>query len=325
MGNQKSFEMKSKYERGHYRVFRPNFDSNLGNYQLIMFTDNNNLFIQQDLNPGQYNEDIESTSFQSKIVRECKHISDFYFVTYADKFQKSYKMIYEYGKPIRKQIIKEKTIWKIIRQVIKAGVFLEDCCLHYPLLEKQYLLEKDGRYFKLLNPFCFPGFLKEVIQVYMSPKIEISRKKEYSKQSIRKNTFQFPFFIIGLITGESQNLLMRDLSHLQNNVNALINKPFSPAFLEFIYYLLQEKPVSFFEIEKYLKSLQIDFRNPSMTRRYRERNLLLQREVLFQPKMNLDTILYAPIDSFSLDNNSNQFMKINIKNEILREEVNSNH
>ncbi len=58
-------------------------------------------------------------------------------------------------------------------------VFLEKSNLHYPILSKKYLIRKEKKLFKLMNPYCFPDYLKEVLLVYMNPMKPVSKRKEY--------------------------------------------------------------------------------------------------------------------------------------------------
>jgi len=192
-------------------------------------------------------------------------------------------MVYEYGHSFKRELRKEKYIWYFIRQVVKAGIYLEDNCLHYPYLGKQYIVQKEQKHFKLVNPFCFPDFLKEVIKIYMSPREQISNRRKYSAECIRKNTFQLPFLIISVITGISEFDIKNDLNLLQNELIAIESQGFSTHLVEFLYHLLQDRPKKFYDIERFMESMGIDFKNPSSTKSYPNRNKILEYYVLQSP------------------------------------------
>lgn len=283
MGNNTSNQLKNKYERGHYQVHKVIDDTNLGSCEIIYFNGFNEPFLQKDLDPSEYNDDIESHSFQNKLNRQCKYICDFYFVTYDNHSPNHYKMVYEYGHSFKRELRKEKYIWYFIRQVVKAGIYLEDNCLHYPYLGKQYIVQKQQKHFKLVNPFCFPDFLKEVIKIYMSPREQISNRRRYSAECIQKNTFQLPFLIISAITGISEFDIKNDLNLLQNELISIENQGFSTHLVEFLYHLLQNRPKKFFDIERFMEGMGIDFKNPSSTKTYPNRNKILEYFVLQSP------------------------------------------
>ena len=283
MGNNASNQLKNRYEKGQYVVRQARQDTNLGSCEIISFEGSRELYLQKDLDPSEYNDDIESTTFQNKLNRQCKYICDFYFVTYDSHSPNYYKMIYEYGSPFKYDLVKEKYIWYFIRQVVKAGIYLEDNCLHYPYLGKQYIVQKEQKHFKLVNPFCFPDFLKEVIKIYMSPREQISTRKQYSEKCIQQNTFQLPFLIISVMTGRSEFDLKNDLSLLQFEMDNIENKKYSTHLIEFLYHLLQDRPSKFFNIEKFMESLRVDFKNPKSNRIYERRNKILNHRVLQPP------------------------------------------
>lgn len=283
MGNNTSNQLKTKYERGQYKVLEAKEDSNIGHCEVISFQGCKDVFMQKDLDPSEYNDDIESNTFQNKLNRQCKYICDFYFVTYDNTSPNYYKMIYEYGKPFKKNLTKEKYIWYFIRQIVKAGIYLEDNCLHYPYLAKKYIVQKEPKHFKLVNPFCFPDFLKEVIKIYMCPREQISTRNKYSQECIQKNTFQLPFLIISVITGVSEYDLKNELNLLQNQLIQIEKRNYTKNLVEFLYFLLQDRPKKFFNIEKFMEGLGIDFKNPKTTRTFPHRNQILDYSVLQSP------------------------------------------
>lgn len=285
MGNNRSLEMKNKYERGLYQVRNASYDSNLGNCEIIKIDGQKDLCIQRELDPSEYNDDIESNTINNQFTRECKQICEFYFVTYGNKYQVSYKIVYEYGYQIKQKITNEKQIWKIIRQVLDAGVFLENIKMHYPILSKKYILQKDEKTFKLLNPFCFPEFIREFVQIYLAKKEQISSKTKYSSECIKRNVFQFPFVIISIITGSSEIELKQDFSVLQKDMK-LIEREFSPGLVELLYFMLQDKPYGFNQIRIKLDSLAINYKAPNRKQQYPPRKNPLSSSVLIQPGFN---------------------------------------
>lgn len=285
MGNNRSSELKNRYERGMYQIKKASYDSNLGNCEIIRIDGHKEFCIQRDLDPSEYNGDIEISTINNQFTRECKQICEFYFVTNDNSYQVSYKIVYEYGNQIKQKVTYEKRIWKIIRQVLDAGVFLENINMHYPILSKKYILQKDEKTFKLLNPFCFPEFIREFIQIYLAKNEQISSKTKYSNECIKRNVFQFPFVIMSIITDSSEIELKQDFSILEKNIKK-IEKQFSPGLVEFLYYMLQDKPSKFTEIKTKLESLNINYKEPNKKQRFPPRAKPLNPSVLQQPGFN---------------------------------------
>lgn len=285
MGNNRSAEIKNRYELGRYRIKSAGYDSNLGKCEIIHIDGMSDLCIQRELDPTEYNEDIEIGTINNQFTKECKQICEFYFVSYGRETQGSFKIVYEYGNIIKEKITKEKTIWKIIRQLINAGSFLEDAKMHYPILSRKYILKKDEKTFKLLNPFCFLEFIREFVQIYSAKKEAISSKSKYSSECIKRNTFQFPFVIISFISNIPEVELKQDFKIFNNEMNN-IKKKFSPALNEFLFFLLQDKPETFEKIREKLNSMNINFKAPSKFQRFPPRQVPLNPSVLEPPGFN---------------------------------------
>lgn len=117
----------------------------------------------------------------------------------------------------------------------------------------------------------------------MSPREQISNRRKYSAECIQKNTFQLPFLIISVITGVSEFDVKNDLNLLQNELIAIENLKFSTHLIEFLYFLLQDRPKKFIEIERFMEKMGIDFKNPQSTREYPNRNKILEYFVLESP------------------------------------------
>ena len=58
---------------------------------------------------------------------------------------------------------------------------------------------------------------------------------------------------------------------------------FSTHLVEFLYFLLQDRPKKFFDIERFMEEMGIDFKNPKSTKRYPNRNKILEYFVLESP------------------------------------------
>ena len=75
MGNNKSAEIKNRYELGRYRIRNAGYDSNLGNCEIIHIEGMKDLCIQRELDPTEYNEDIEIGTINNQFTKECKAFS----------------------------------------------------------------------------------------------------------------------------------------------------------------------------------------------------------------------------------------------------------
>ena len=80
--------------------------------------------------------------------------------------------------------------------------------------------------------------------------------------------------------------IKNDLNLLQNELIAIENQGFSTHLVEFLYYLLQDRPKKFYDIERFMESMGIDFKNPSSTKSYHNRNKILEYFVLQAPGGN---------------------------------------
>lgn len=52
---------------------------------------------------------------------------------------------------------------------MEAMCFFESLNMHYPFINKRYLIQFDKNTFKLINPYCYKDYLKEVLHIYMNP------------------------------------------------------------------------------------------------------------------------------------------------------------
>lgn len=66
-------------------------------------------------------------------------------------------------------------------------------------------MRQKGIYdYSLFNPFCFQGYLREILQVYLNSDVLVSKKKEYLDKKIEKSLKEFKVMTMGMISDFDQ-------------------------------------------------------------------------------------------------------------------------
>ena len=262
MGNTKSQKLKENYIKGKFKVIDNQKDQLLNQYRILQFTGfSSETYIQKILNPSEYDEYADINEFIKKLSNTCKFICEFHFVEYNSQNQDLFDLIFEFGTFLKLPLVKEKYIWMLIDNVTDAMIFLEDNMLHYPFLHKNYIIQISNKSFKLLNPYCFPDYLKEVLQIYMNPMNPVSNRRIYSQTQIRRNIKEFGVMIITLIKSMSIQRLLKEPNYWKDALG-LIKPTVSEDLVTFIAYILDNKPTaptSFHNIKEELKKYKSNF------------------------------------------------------------------
>lgn len=213
MGNKTSEKLKEKYNNNKHQILFSSKDELIGLYSALVFPSSSKKLqcLQKILDPNQYDEYIEIQDFIKNLSDDHKNICEFYFVEHNRKNQDLFDMIFEYGSLIKSPLKKEKYYWIFLTQITEAMIFLEDKDMHYPILSKKYIVQKEKKNFKLVNPYCFPDFLKEVIQIYMNPQIPMSKKKNYCIIQIKRNIQELGLMTLSIILNCDEVRLGRDI------------------------------------------------------------------------------------------------------------------
>ena len=262
MGNTKSQKLKENYVKNKYKMLESRSDQLLGKYKVLRFSGfGNETYIQKILNPSEYDEYADINEFIKKLSNSSKHICEFHFVEYNTKNQELFDLIFEFGVFLNLPLKKEKYIWMLIDNVVEAMIFLEENMLHYPFLHKNYIIQRDTKEFKLINPYCFPDYLKEVLQIYMNPMNPVSNRKIYSQTQIRRNIKEFGVMIITIIKNLSIQKLLKEPNFWREAVKGMQNE-ISQELGSFIHFVLDggvNAPVSFLTIKEELNKYRQHF------------------------------------------------------------------
>lgn len=262
MGNTKSQKLKESFLKGKYSVKESRKDQLLGMYTVIQFAGSDSgLYIQKVLNPAEYDEYADINEFIKKLSNSCKNICEFHFVEFSSTNQDIFDLVFEFGNLLKFPLAKEKYFWLMIEQITDAMMFLEESILHYPFLHKNYIVQVGPKNFKLINPYCFPDYLKEVLQVYMNPMNPVTKRKNYSQTQIKRNIREFGVMLITMIQSHSVQRLLREPNYWQEAFTGLRGKV-SKELESFIAYILQtnaNSPNSFMDIRTWLNSFKPKF------------------------------------------------------------------
>lgn len=84
-----------------------------------------------------------------------------------------------------KHLQTNKQIWSMIKGILSTLKRLEKKKMHYPSLKKHFIVETQPQNYKLMNPYSFQNYLKEVLSIYMNPMKSLSQKSQYFKEKQR--------------------------------------------------------------------------------------------------------------------------------------------
>lgn len=255
MGNIKHKGLKEAYVGNKYNLKESRKDQLLGLYNLILFpSQGSNLFIQKVLNPADYDQYTDVNELVKKLSTLSPYICDFQFVEYNIQNQDQFDLLFEFGGPVSVPFTNESEVWVLIEHVVHGLMFLEGDIQHYPFLHKNYIVQCNDKRYKLVNPYCFPDYLKEVVQVYLNPQYPIRNRKIYSLTQIRRNIREFGVLIITLMQSQSVQRLLKEPNYWFEVLNSMKNQ-ISPELVNFVSYLMtqsQNMPQNFNDVKKWL-------------------------------------------------------------------------
>ncbi len=178
-------------------------------------------------------------------------------------------MVFEYGPKIKKPLKKEKYIWIMIEHIVDAMIFLEELGLHYPSLRLAYVMRKEYKFFKLLNPYAFPFFLKEVLKVYTNPLIPITKRKKYRECNQKRNIFELGILVLNSIGDFDEEKLYLNFEYLKSTLMEIYHL-ISSQLREFFKFIFDETttPENFQEIKNWLVQNMERFKSKYMINYY---------------------------------------------------------
>lgn len=233
MGNSKSKYYQEEYNKNSFKILSEGVDKLLGPYAIVVINAYpNEVFIRKSLNPAEYNDSIEVNHFVKKLLTTNPAVADFFFVTH--KQDNNFDLLFEFGPQMAVPFEKEKHVWVFIQTIIEALSFMEKCGMHYPMLSRRYILSPSRKIYKLINPYCFPDFIKEVLSIYMNPMNQISNRKAYSAQQLRRNIAETGILLLSCINPRCDEFqAKKDPNYASQCLNA-VSKNYSPALISLV-------------------------------------------------------------------------------------------
>jgi len=259
MGNTKSTKLKDLYSKNKIEVLQSENEKLVGAFKVIKVDSfKDELFILKVLDPRIYDQYADINEFVKKLSQPCPAIADFFFINSNAQNKELYDLLFEYGPTIDTSAIGEKELWALIAQIVQALGFMEDNLLHYPIMAKKYVLNFGKDKIKLLNPYCFPDFIKEALQIYLNPMNPISSRKKYQKLQIARNIKEFGILLVTLVTNASEYQLKTDVAYTAKTVDSLGTK-FSKNFIALLKQILvsQSPPRTIHELKSHVQLLRL--------------------------------------------------------------------
>jgi hypothetical protein len=225
MGNTKSSKLKELFMKGHVEIIQSENEKLLGTFKVLRVESfKDEIFILKILDPRIYDQYSDITEFIKKLSQQHSSICDFYFINNNSHNVDLYDILFEYGPVMEPSIQREKEVWAFINQISEALFFLEENMLHYPILAKRYVIQISKDKVKLLNPHCFPDFIKEVLQIYLNPMNPMSNRRKYHTLQISRNIKEFGIMIITLLVQANEYQLKTDIAYVSKTIDMLANK-----------------------------------------------------------------------------------------------------
>ena len=78
-------------------------------------------------------------------------------------------------------------------------VNLESNKLHYPILQKKYILEKGHKNYILVSPFCFSQYIKDILDISYNHLVPVSKKNNFFKYMNQRNLHEFNMLVLSLV------------------------------------------------------------------------------------------------------------------------------
>lgn len=255
MGNTKSSKLKELYAKNKFEELRAENDKHIGVFRVLKFPGfKDEMFVLKVLNPSLYDQYADIGEFQKKLSNPHPSICDFYFIETNAKSSDLYDMLYEFGTPFSECAAKETHLWIFVDQILEGLIFMESNGLHYPLVNKKYVVKLERKKVKLINPYCFPNFIKEVLEIYLNPNNPISKRKEYAKGQIVNNIKDFGILLCALAINCNEYQLRNDAKYASQLITSL-EKKFSSNYIVLVKTILlsNKPPASFIEVKEVIQ------------------------------------------------------------------------
>lgn len=260
MGNSISKKYQNFYLDSMFTTIQDTRDKLIGNYNIIQFHNEKDIFMVTTLDPSLYHHYTDVELFKKKFSKTSSYLSTFLFVEMNKDKNDQFDFIFEFGDFFKNVITGEKRIIGVLNNLLESLIELEEKNLHYPKLDKKYVIVNSFGKIKLLNPLCFYEFLEDLTNVYINPNVSDNHKNLFSKKKLIENKNDFLKFVLSLFTRINFDLF-RKSELFKKNFFSDLEKHFSENFLRFLKSLSEKNISSFREIKKILNGKNIYKKN----------------------------------------------------------------
>lgn len=252
MGSTSSHVLQQDCQAGRYKTVVSHSDPLLGQFNLIRFAASpGSLFLLEQFSPkslDKYGSDLQE--FIRLLLKKHKNVCEFAFV--SPRLQGDmYDVVCEYGDAVFPNFHSEKLLWGFLSNILNGLLFLHSIGLHYPSVHKRYtVFFASLNCFKLVNPFCFPEFVTQVVGVFKNPGVSVSAKAKLFNESLSRNLREVGSMILAILFGvEDFPLVGVELKSLASDLRGKVTDP----LIEFIVFALEPRmsPVPMAELANF--------------------------------------------------------------------------
>lgn len=225
MGNTKGAHFKDQFGRNQFANLEVGHDNLLGSFSVIRLQGPpTTTSLVKVLDPRIYDDYSDIGEAVRKISQDHPHVSSLLFVSENRQNPEFYNLAFEYGEPQNTFIYEEPVLWSYIEQVVEGLLFVESQGYHYPVLSKQYLLLTGKGLVKLLNPYAFTDFMKEILQIYLNPQNPMSNRRSYFMMQVARNIKELGVMVATLVSNCNEYQLKTDPGYANKVVDAIAAK-----------------------------------------------------------------------------------------------------
>lgn len=240
MGNQRSQEIKALYLPDSIIIRQNINDESIGKFQTFTIAQlPGQLLLRKTFDPTSYSESTDIKRFVQKLCANSPLVCEFHF--YEEARDGVYELVFDYGVNLASKALPEQRIWDLLLKVTEIIAYFEHGGTHYGRIDPKFLLVSQRGY-RVVNPFCFPEYIKDMLQVYLNPMIPVSKKKEFSALRIDANITELGFTVLSLMDNRlNSKALASDPQYLSSVMNAF-SSVVSPGLLQVLDFLLKKPP-----------------------------------------------------------------------------------
>lgn len=222
MGNSRSNYFKDQFVRKQFANIETGNDNLLGSFNVIRFQGQvPTTSLVKVLDTRIYDEYTDVAEAIRKLKQEHPQMSVILFVTENAQNPELYNVAFEYGDPLKTYISTETLLWNYLEQIVEGLIFLEGQGYHYPNISKQYIIATAKNTVKLLNPYTFSDFMKEILQIYLNPQNQMSNRRAHFMNNILRNIKELGITLATLVSNCNEYQLKTDTAYVNKVINSI--------------------------------------------------------------------------------------------------------